>query len=62
MALVMQCKEEAKDEKTAYIRQVTCAPKPLVTLVSNEQLDDLVRFCTDDQFGVFAVDPTFDLG
>ena len=27
MALVMQCKEEAKDEKTAYIRQVTCAPE-----------------------------------
>ena len=62
MALVMQCKEEAKDEKTAYIRQVTCAPEPLVILASNEQLHDLVRFCTHDQFGVFAVDPTFDLG
>ena len=31
-------------------------------LASNEQLDDLVRFCTHDQFGVFAVDPMFDLG
>ena len=63
LALVMQCKEDAKDQKTAYIRQVTCAPEPVVILTTDEQIDNLVKFCTNSvHFGVFAVDPTFDLG
>ena len=28
LVLVMQCKEEAKDKKTAYIRKVICARHP----------------------------------
>ena len=62
MALVMQCKEDAKDEKSAYIRQVTCAPEPIVILATEEQMNDIVKFCTNTVHGVFAVDPTFDLG
>lgn len=63
MALVMQCKEDAKDQKTAYIRQVTCAPEPIAILATDEQMDNMVKFCTNrHHFGVLAVDPTFDLG
>ena len=60
LALVMQCKEEVKDKKTAYIRKVICAPKPIVILSTEEQL---VRFCTNGlNLSVFSIDPTFDLG
>ena len=63
LALVMQCKEEAKDNKTAYIRKVICAPEPIVILSTEEQLDGMERFCTNGaNFGVFSIDPTFDLG
>ena len=55
----MQCKEGAKDQKTAYIRQVTCAPEPVVILTTDEQINNLVKFYTNSvHFGVFAVDPT----
>ena len=61
LALVMQCKEEAKDNKTAYIRKVICAPEPIVILSTEEQLDGMERFCTNGaNFGVFSIDPTFD--
>ena len=63
LGLVMQCKEESKDKKTAYIRKVICAPEPIVILATEEQLDCMVRFCTKEgNFGVFSIDPTFDLG
>ena len=63
LALVMQCKEEAKNKKTAYIRKVICAPEPIVILSTEEQLDCMVRFCTIGlNFSVFSIDPTFDLG
>ena len=63
LALVMQCKEDAKDPKTAYIKQVRCAPEPIVILATDEQMDCMVKFCTNSaHFGVFGVDPTFDLG
>ena len=63
LALVMQCKEEAKDKKTAYIRKGICAPEPIVILSTEEQSDCMVRFCTNGlNFSVFSIDPTFDLG
>ena len=63
LALVMQCKEEAKDKKTAYIRKIICAPEPIVILSTEEQLGCIVRFCTNGlNFSVFSIDPTFDLG
>lgn len=63
LSLVIQCKEQEKDGKTAYIRNVICAPEPVVLLMKDEQLDDLVKFCTNKvNFGVFQADPTFNLG
>lgn len=46
LALVMECKEQAKDSSTAYIRKVLCAPEPIVIVRTDEQLDGLVSFCT----------------
>ena len=63
LALVMECKEQAKDSSGAYIRKVQSAPEPIVILGTNEQLDDLVSFCTNSEhFGIMSIDPTFDLG
>lgn len=56
-------KEQAKDISSAYIRKVQSAPEPIVILGTNEQLDDLVSFCTNSEhFGITSIDPTFDLG
>ncbi|KAK3749032.1 hypothetical protein QZH41_006225 [Actinostola sp. cb2023] len=63
LSLVIECKEQAKDPKTAYVRQVTSAPEPIVLLATDEQLDDVIKFCTNDaHFGIFQADPTFSLG
>ena len=52
-----------KDSSSAYIRKVHTAPVPNVILSINEQLDDLVSFCTNSEhFGILSIDPTFDLG
>ena len=63
LSLVMLCKEQEKDGKTAYVRKVICAPEPVVLLMKDEQLDDFVKFCTNNaHFGIFQADPTFNLG
>ena len=63
LALVMECKEQAKDSSTAYIRKILCAPEPIVIVGTDEQLDGLVSFCTNSEhFGIMSIDPTFDLG
>lgn len=41
LVLVMECKEQAKDISSAYIRKVQSAPETIVILGTNEQLDDL---------------------
>ena len=63
LALVMECKEQAKDSSTAYIRNDLCASEPIVIVGTDEQLDGLVSFCTNSEhFGIMSIDPTFDLG
>lgn len=63
LAHVMECKEQAKDINSAYIRKVQSTPEPIVILGTNEQLDDLVSFCTNSEhFDIMSIDPTFDLG
>ena len=36
--------------------------EPAIIVALDWQLDDLVRFCTYDEFGILTVDPTFSLG
>ena len=46
-----------------FIRDVKASPDPALVLVTDQQLNDLVKFCTSpDEFTVITVDPTFNLG
>lgn len=61
LAQVMQkCKETVGSQ--AYIRSVEAAPEPMCVLATDQQLLDLERFCTGDEFGIIGIDPTFNLG
>uniref|UniRef100_A0A1X7SXK8 MULE transposase domain-containing protein n=1 Tax=Amphimedon queenslandica TaxID=400682 RepID=A0A1X7SXK8_AMPQE len=45
------------------VQEVTCAPEPMAVLCTDQQLNDIVRFCVDPfNFCVFGIDPTFNLG
>ena len=62
LALTVKCKEE-EESGNPYIRRVVTSPGPSVVLASNNQLDDIAKFCTGDtEFSVLQVDPTYDLG
>ena len=51
------------DGKDKFVRTVTACPEPMCVLATNQQLNDLVRFCTNpSQFSVLSIDPTFSLG
>ena len=61
--LLGDCKKQASDRKSAFIRDVRVAPEPLCVLTTDRQLNDMVRFCCDPvEFKPFTVDPTFDIG
>lgn len=46
-----------------FVRVVTGCPEPMCILATDQQLDDLVRFSTNNgRFGVLSIDPTFSLG
>ena len=46
-----------------FVRSVTAAPQATCVLATNEQLNDLIRFCTNpDNFSILGIDPTFNLG
>ena len=46
-----------------FVRVVTGSPEPMCVLATDQQLDDLVRFSTNNsRFGVLSIDPTFSLG
>ena len=46
-----------------FIRDIKTAPEPAVVLADDQQIVDLIRFCTASvEFGVVTVDPTFCLG
>ena len=36
--------------------------EPAIIVALDQQLDDLVRFCTYDRLGILTVDPTLSLG
>ena len=56
-----QCK--LKDGENKFVRTVTACPEPMCLLSTDQQLDDLVHFCTDpNEFCVLSIDPTYSLG
>ena len=49
--------------KETFIQKVICAPEPIAVLCTENNLNDIEKFCSNEiRFGVFQVDPTFDLG
>ena len=62
-SLILKCKEQAKNVELAFIPKVECAPEPVIYLMNEKQLGDIEKFCTNEvKFGVFQIDPTFNLG
>ena len=60
LAVVMQ---KAYLEDQRFIREVRTLREPAIIVALDRQLDDIVRFCTDENlFGILTVDPTFNLG
>ena len=56
-----ECKSQ--DITARYVRDVKAAPDPALVLANDQQLNDLVRFCTgSEEFSIVTVDPTFNLG
>ena len=59
--MMEQCKLAQKMDR--YVQEVTCAPEPMAILATQQQLQDLNRFCCNSQgFCIMGVDPTFNLG
>ena len=55
--------EQSKACGDKFVRVVTASPEPMCVLATDQQLDDLVRFSTNNgRFGILAIDPTFSLG
>ena len=56
-----ECK--SNDITAQFVRDVKAAPDSALVLATDQQLDDIERFCTcPDEFCVATVDPTFNLG
>ncbi len=61
--LLSECKSQAANKPTAFIRDVKVAPEPLCVMMTDRQLSDLKRFCCNPlKYRPFTVDPTFDIG
>ena len=61
-AVMEECKKE-QSHADPFIRAVKAVPEAMCVLARDRQLNDMARFCTDDQqFSVVGVDPTFNLG
>ena len=62
-SLILKCKEQAKNVELVFVRKVECAPEPVIYSMNEKQLEDIEMFCTNEvKFGVFQIDPTFNLG
>ena len=52
-----------QDPLKKFIRDIKTAPEPAIVLADDQQIQDLLRFCTSSfEFGILTVDPTFSLG
>lgn len=62
LGVVMQ-RAYLKESGKHFIRKVKTLREPGIVVGVDRQLDDIVRFCTDErEFGILTVDPTFTLG
>ena len=53
----------SEDPMKKFIRDIKTAPEPAVVLADNQQIIDLIRFCTSSiEYGILTADPTFCLG
>lgn len=62
--VIMQ-RAHSEDSSAQFIRAIRAAPDPAIVLADNNQLNDMVRFCTSSVTGSFCIltiDPTFSLG
>ena len=61
-SVMEECKKE-QSQVDPFLRIVQAAPDAMCLLVSDRQLHDMARFCTDnDQCSILGIDPTFNLG
>lgn len=51
------------DSRGLFLRELKAAPEPAIIVARDYQLQDMVRFCTqENNFSILTVDPTFCLG
>jgi hypothetical protein len=64
LAVILKCKEDERaDVNNSYVRKVVAAPEPAAVLFLDKQLDDISKFCcNNDYWSPLQVDPTFNLG
>ena len=62
LAEVMRICKATVSTDDVFIRSVEAAPEPMCVLATRQQMNDLERFCTGENFSVISVDPTFNLG
>ena len=62
-ALLERAKREEEQSKDAvFIRDCAIHPDLFIVLANDEQLNELVQFCTNQRsFSVFGIDPTFNI-
>ena len=62
-SVMYMCKAEEGKGKDPFVRLVNAAPFPMMVLAYDYTLNDVNRFCTNDNtFSILGVDPTFSLG
>ena len=55
-------REEEQSKDTVFIRDCAIHPDLFIVLANDEQLSELVQFCTNQcSFSVFGIDPTFNI-
>ena len=63
MTEAMEMCKSGENKPNPFVRCGQAAPEPICVLVTNHQLDEMVRNCTDNSNYVpIGVDPTFKLG
>ena len=60
-SVMLECKV-AQGTNDAFVRDVKAAPDPQCVLFFNWQLEDMERFLTREEFGIFTADTTYNLG
>ena len=61
--LLQMLKEDARNPDTAFVRKVDNSSDPCVVLVSNQQLQDVERFCTNPaKLAILGINAKFTFG